>query len=588
MANGKKQANMLSRVQTMISARVPVIWFLTSEEQRAEAGIAHLAANMEYGDHKGMCAIWSLTGGTQLKKVDGESPTMKPNNNPGWCEPDGWRAAPYNGTPLPEDWAKAEDNAEAVNQSPYKSLLQARDWARKHETQPIVIIVRDAHVFMKSEHWRRTVKDLSRQLRSTLCSLVLLSINEEIHPDLRRDVAIVRPGLPSVEVLTANAKKTLAKLGSKVDPRACAMALKGLGVKQANDLITLDYVENKEVLSDGTIIDHLDPERLSRLKAEELASVHGVHFEGESHQLGSVGGLDHYKAWLHKRLHALTPEAREAGIDEPKGCVFVGVPGGGKTLTARATAGKLKLPLIVLNLSECEGGIVGETATRMAEALRTVDALAPCVVLIDEIEKALGSGGEHDGGSKRTLVRLLLIWLQERSSQVFTCITSNDISGLPPELTRKGRVDEIWFVDLPNLKDREAILKIHLERRKRTLAAGSVQTISESLKGYTGSEIEEAVKEGILSAWARKCDGGDGNLTGQDVLAAAQEIVPMSLTYAAKLDAIREWAKGRARRASDSEEEPAPVATKPPKAPKPEAAPGPGTNLFRDPLKEAW
>jgi len=562
MANGKKQANMLSRVQTMISARVPVIWFLTSEEQRAEAGIASLAANMEFKGAKGLCAIWSLTGGA--------------GNKPGWCEPEGWRSDPYNGSPLPDDWAKDPTLA----QSPYMALLQARDWATEHKTQPMTIIVRDAHVFMKTDTWRRAIKDLSKQLRDSLCSMVLLAINEEIHPDLRRDVAVVRPGLPSVEVLASNAKRTLTKLGSKADPRACAAALKGLGVKQANDLLTLDYVENKG---------EIDPERLSRLKAEELASVHGVHFEGEAHQLGSVGGLDHYKAWLHKRLFAFSPEAREAGIDEPKGCVFVGVPGGGKTLTARATASRLKLPLITLNLSECEGGIVGETGTRMAEALRTVDALAPCVVLIDEIEKALGTGGEHDGGSKRTLVRLLLIWLQERQSQVFTCITSNDISGLPPELTRKGRVDEIWFVDLPNRRDREAILKIHLERRKRALPAEAVAEIAAKIQGYTGSEIEEAVKEGILTAWARKCQGGDGALTSGDVLAAATDIVPMSLTYAAKLDAIREWAKGRARRASDSENEP-PAEVKPAKTakPKPEAAPGPGTSLFKDPLHEAW
>jgi hypothetical protein len=561
----------------MISARVPVIWFLTSEEQRAEAGIASLAATMEFKEARGLCAIWSLTGGTEIAigsdgKPDPSIP-RKPTNKPGWCEPDGWRAEPFNGAALPDNWAKAE----AMAQSPYGALLQARDWALEHKTQPVTLIVRDAHNFMKIEHWRRAVKDLSKQLRDTLCSLVLLSINEEIHADLRRDVAIVRPGLPSVEVLTSNAKRTLAKLGSKADPRTCAASLKGLGVKQANDLLTLDFVEHHG---------EVDPERLSRLKAEELASVHGVHFEGESHQLGSVGGLDHYKAWLHKRLHALTPEAREAGIDEPKGCVFVGVPGGGKTLTARATAGKLKLPLITLNLSECEGGIVGETGTRMAEALRTIDALAPCVVLIDEIEKALGSGGEHDGGSKRTLVRLLLIWLQERSSQVFTCITSNDISGLPPELTRKGRVDEIWFVDLPNRKDREAILRIHLERRKRPLADESVGEIAAKLPGYTGSEIEEAVKEGILSAWARQCEHGNGTLTANDVLAAAKEIVPMSVTYGDKLDLIRAWAKGRARRASDGDAEVAEPKPKP-KAP-PEKAPGPGADLFRDPLKEAW
>jgi hypothetical protein len=553
----KANAGMLARVRTMISARVPAIWLLTTEEQRAESGLASLAMGMEYSGRKCFFAIWSLTGGKDSK--------------PGWCKADGWT-----GAPIPDDFSKNPQ----MEMVPHGALLQARDYAIENRTQPFIMVVRDAHTLMKNDSWRRAVKDLSRQLRDTLATLVLLSVNEEIAPDLRREVAIVRPGLPSIEVLTTNVKKTLSKLGSEINPRPYAMALRGLGIKQANDLLTLDYVENNG---------NIDPERLSRLKAQELASVHGVHFEGESHQLGGVGGLAHYKAWLRKRRYAFLPEARDNGIDEPRGCVFVGVPGGGKTLTARATAGELKQPLIVLNLSECEGGIVGETATRMAEALSTVDALAPCTVLIDEIEKALGSGGEHDGGSKRTLVRLLLIWLQERQSQVFTCITSNDISGLPPELTRKGRIDEIWFVDLPNQADREAIIRIHLAKRNRTLDDSTIAEIAKKLKGFTGSEIEETIKESILSAWARQCENGDGTLSNADVLVAANDIVPMAVTYSDKLSAIRAWAKGRARRASEADPDVTPAPETPRKPTKHEAAPPIGaTNLFHDALKEPW
>jgi SpoVK/Ycf46/Vps4 family AAA+-type ATPase len=551
---GKKQ-HLLSRVQAFVSARVPVIWLVTGEEQRAEGGIASLASNMKFKDNEGLCAIWSTTTGQ--------------DNKPGWTTPDGWKGegVPVFG-PNPQ-----------LAMSPHGALLQARDWAIDHPTQPMVLIVRDAHHFTKKPEWRRTVKDLSRQLRDTLTTLILLSVSDQIDPDIKRDIAIIKPGLPSVEVLTTAAKQALTTLGVKdVHPHDCALALRGLGVREAQDLIKLDYVEHSQV----------DTERLSKLKAESLASVHGVHFEGEPSELADVGGLDKYKAWLNKRLFAFKPEARARGVDEPRGCVFVGVPGGGKTLTARATASKLGFPLIVLNLSECEGGIVGETATRMAEALRTVDALAPCVVLIDEVEKALGSGGEHDGGSKRTLVRLLLIWLQERQSQVFTCITSNDISGLPPELTRKGRIDEIWFVDLPNKADRETILSIHLAKRAdRSLKPKELSAIAGKLNGYTGSEIEEAVKESILTAWERYCEGRapDDTVTSTDVINAARDIVPMSVTYADKLAAIRAWAQGRARLASEPDE-PKPK----PKAPerKPERAPSPGTDLFKAALDQPW
>lgn len=554
MQNNKH--HLMARVQMLVSARVPAIWLLTAEEQRAELGLNNLAQTMAYKGRKAFVAIWSVTSGEDGK--------------PGWAAPDGWK-----GPEIPADFAPNPQKS----MSPHACLLQALDYALDNRTQPVLLIIRDAHHFMKKTEWRRSVKDLSRRLRDTSTTLIMLSSSDQIESDLKRDLAIVKPGLPSVEVLTAYSKNALDMYkvtGTK--PRACAMALRGLGTRQAQDLIGLDFVEHGEV----------DPERLSKLKAESLASVHGVHFEGESFEMGSVGGLDRYKSWLKKRTYAFKPEARSRGVDEPKGCVFVGVPGGGKTLVARATSAELGHPMITLNLSECEGGIVGETATRMAEALRTVDALAPCTVLIDEIEKALGSGGEHDGGSKRTLVRLLLIWLQERQSQVFTCITSNDIAGLPPELTRKGRVDEIWFVDLPNRKDRETILNIHLGKRAdRSLPANELKEISSKLGGFTGSEIEETVKEAILTAWERYCEekAPDDTVTSDDLINAARDIVPMSVTYADKLAGIRAWAKGRARLASDPDEQPKP---KPKKKAKDEPAPPPGANLFRAALDEPW
>ena len=555
LENKTEDFGILGFVPKMLSARIPVVWFVTAEEQRTETDVARLMGGTTWKGHQGFCAIWSLTSGNKHKA--------------GWTTPDGWSEK----MPIPEDFAPDEQSTV----SPHGALTAACEYALKNKTQPFIMVVRDAHIHMKEPVWRRTVKDLFKKLRDTLGSLILLSVSDDIHPDMKHDITIVRPGLPDIKTLTRHVTQALSDLGFEADPHQCAMALRGLGTGQAKDLLKLDIVKNH-----GTA----NPERLSKLKAEKLASVHGVHFEGEGYAMGSVGGLDHYKAWLHKRLHALTPQAREAGIDEPKGCVFVGVPGGGKTLTARATAAKLKLPLISLNLSECEGGIVGETATRMAEALRTIDALAPCVVLIDEIEKALGSGGEHDGGSKRTLVRLLLIWLQERRSQVFTCITSNDISGLPPELTRKGRIDEIWFVDLPSRIDREAIVRIHLAKRLRSLTDSEIAKTALSVEGYTGSEIEEAIKEAILTAWTRQCEGGNGALTIDDVLAAAKDIVPMAVTYASKLDAIREWAKGRARRASDADVEAPPTPEKPKTGG--EQMPAISADLFGNALKQPW
>jgi SpoVK/Ycf46/Vps4 family AAA+-type ATPase len=337
----------------------------------------------------------------------------------------------------------------------------------------------------------------------------------------------------------------------------------------------------------------VDTGRLSKMKARELAAVHGVHFKGEAGDFAEVGGFDLFKTWMRKRRWAFGQEARDAGVDQPKGVVFVGVPGGGKTLMGVAAAGELGLPLIIFNPSECEGGIVGETATRTAEALRTIDALAPCVVLVDEIEKIFGGPGNLDGGSKSGMLRLLLIWLQERESDSFTMITSNDISGLPPELTRRGRVDEIWWCDLPGQRDREEILRIHLAKRGRELQPKTVACVAEKLDGYTGSEIEQVVKEGHLTAYCRKCEGGDGELTSGDLIDAAAPITPMAITYEEKLTYLRSWAQGRARFASAPEQELEPVAAEDLLAsvPSPDddgSAPTPGTPLFRTSPDTEW
>lgn len=560
------QRGMFAQLQTFIISRIPVIWLLTSEEQRAERGIASLAANLKFEDRKAVCAIWSLTGG---KAQAG-----------GWEEPRGWQSDPNNGPPLQDDFRPEDELGERMAATPNGGLQLALNWALKHPKHPSILIVRDAHNFLGNDYWRRVVKDATVLLRDTLTTLVCVSVSAELPDDLRREVAILKPGLPTLPVLEKHVKSTLQALDIDADSRECAAALRGLSCQQATDLVTLDYTENKGV----------SPVRLSKLKATELASVHGVHFKGEAADFAEVGGFTYFKSWMRKRRWAFGQDARDEGIDKPKGVVFVGVPGGGKTLMGAAAAGELGLPLIILNLSECEGGIVGETATRTAEALRTVDALAPCVVLVDEVEKIFGGPGNIDGGSKSGMMRLLLIWLQERESECFTMLTSNDISSLPPELTRRGRVDEIWFCDLPNLNDRKSILNIHLAKRNRSLNTKSVASLAKSLVGFTGSEIEQVCKEAHLTAYCRKCEGDNGKLTQDDLKEAAATITPIAVTYQGKLGALRAWAKGRARYASapDPDDQAAEPKAQPNSSVDPGEAPAPGTQLFDKALDMPW
>ena len=560
LSNGA--VDMFAQLKLYINSRIPVVWLLTGEEYRAERGIANYARTFEWQGTRSLLGIWSLTGGS--------------NQAGGWAEFDGWTSDPFNGSPLPDEFYPQDPVGAKMVATPHGGLLRGINWATEHPTHPCILIVRDAHNFLSNDYWRRVLKDAEVKLRKTLTTIVCVSVSDELPQDLRRHVAYIRPGLPSLDALIAQLSPTIKKLKIKSEPRECAAALRGLTSQQAIDLLTLDYSKHGAV----------DTSRLSKLKATELASVHGVSFRGNPSDFGVVGGFDVFKQYMSKRRWAFGQEARDFGIDQPKGVVFIGVPGGGKTLMGAAAAGELGLPLIILNLSECEGGIVGETATRTAEALRTVDALSPCVVLVDEAEKIFGGSGNLDGGSRSGMMRLFLIWLQERTSETFTMITSNDISGMPPELTRRGRVDEIFWCDLPGKRDRQEILRIHLEQRKRSLPSEAMSRVAAGLDGYTGSEIEQIVKEAHLSAYCRLREGGDGDLIESDLTEAAEPITPMAETYREKLGELRAWAKGRARSASepDPEDEPRYVAETAPKG----EVPAPGTPLFQGGHHEAW
>jgi hypothetical protein len=541
---------MLQRVKLLIGARVPVCWLVSHEEARVEANLARLAAGMKYEDTKGQCAIWSLTGNAE--------------GGPGWCQPDGWK-----GPELPDDFAP--DPIMAA--SDHGAILQAVRYAKENAYAPTLLVVRDAHTLTGGDPWRRSIRDAARQLRDTLTTLVLVSVESELPRDIRADVTLVRPGLPDRVVLRKQAESTLARLGldGKVDAQACADALRGLGVREASDAMMLDYTEH------GSI----DPVRLSRIKAEELARVPGITFEGEVEDISNVGGLENLKAALADFADGFSDDAAAFGLPQPKGFMLVGVPGCGKTLTSRAAASVLGLPLIALDPSACEGSLVGETAERMRTALDTVDALSPCVLRVDEIEKALGAGGELDGGSKETLRRSLLIWLQDRKSQVFVVATANNVGMLPAEMKRVGRWDATFSLDLPHEVERDAIIRVHLKRRNRTLDDTEIATLVTKSDGMTGAEIETC----IVRALRRAFRDGRREMTAKDVAEAMDVMVPQSKSD--QIKALRQWAKVNAMPASMAPARSSSNGKKRGKA-KSKAAPPTGpANLWEDESPEA-
>jgi SpoVK/Ycf46/Vps4 family AAA+-type ATPase len=260
-----------------------------------------------------------------------------------------------------------------------------------------------------------------------------------------------------------------------------------------------------------------------------------------------VGGFANLKTWLAKRKNAFAPEARQFGIEAPRGMLLLGVQGGGKTLVARAVAKEWGLPLLKLEAARLYDKYIGETEKNLERALKTAEHMAPCVLMIDELEKGLSysAGADSDAGLSKRVFGRLLGWLQDRKAPVFVVATSNNIKELPPELTRKGRFDEIFFVDLPNPAERRAIFAVHLKKRKRNPALFDLDALAAASDGFTGAEIEQAVVAALYTAFAKSME-----VTSAIIAAELSATRPLSVTRAEEITALREWARDRTVMAS--------------------------------------
>ena len=257
--------------------------------------------------------------------------------------------------------------------------------------------------------------------------------------------------------------------------------------------------------------------------------------------LDSVAGLQHLKDWLKIRGEAMQPNAAAAGLDPPKGVLLTGVPGCGKSLVAKGLAGSWGYPLVLLDPARLYGQYVGQSEQRLQAALTSVQAMAPAVLWIDEIEKGFAQGGEGDGGVSARLLGTFLRWMQDRPAGVFIIATANDVEKLPAEFLRKGRFDEVFFVDLPTPEEREAVLRFHLSKRKQDPATFDLKALVKATDGFSGAEIEAAIVSAMYRAFA------DGKaLTTGSLLAEIGATQPLSRTRAEDIARLRLWALGRA------------------------------------------
>ena len=404
---------------------------------------------------------------------------------------------------------------------------------------PGVFVFADAHAALGDPVAVRAVKETAAKVRKGQ-TIVLTAPNRAV-PEELEEVAVawsLRP--PTDEELAAIVNRTRAGLALPPldDPahRALVTSLRGLTVAAAERIV------QQAVLRDGTLdagdVDFVRAERFSKLEADGVLEL----IAGESRTLDDVGGLDGLKGWLAVRGEAVgSPDARELGIEAPRGVLLTGIPGCGKSLVAKTIASTWGVPLLLLDPARLYRKYVGESEQRLERALATAEAMAPTVLWIDEIEKGFASGGDGDGGVSTRVLGTFLRWLQDRAEGVFVVATANDVSSLPPELLRKGRFDEVFFVDLPTAEARHDILVGQLVHRGHDPAGFDLAKLVEVTAGFSGADIEAVVVGALYRAFA-----SEAALTTEELVAEAETVVPMSRARHEDVARLRAWAEGRA------------------------------------------
>jgi SpoVK/Ycf46/Vps4 family AAA+-type ATPase len=482
----------------LLRARYPLIYFPTYEEERVETAIREEAAK------QGNRSVYT------------------------WDFVDG-----YQGNMNDQGFAK-------------RNPLQALEFVEKlPASAPCVLILRDYHRFLEDVAIARKLRNLARLLKSQPKNLVLLSPRVAIPDDLTEVLTIVEFPLPTALEIRTEVERLLQSTGNN-----------SLSGKVLDDLVRscqgLSMERIRRVLA-RAIASHgeLQPEDVDLVLEEKRQTIRQTQildFYPAIEQISDIGGLDNLKDWLLRRGGSFSEQARQYGLPHPRGLMLLGIQGTGKSLTAKAIAHHWHLPLLRLDVGRLFGGLVGESESRTRQMIQVAEALAPCVLWIDEIDKAFsGLGAKGDAGTTSRVFGTFITWLAEKTSPVFVVSTANDIQALPPEMLRKGRFDEVFFVGLPTQEERKAIFNVHLSRlRPHNIKGYDVERLAYETPDFSGAEIEQTLIEAMHIGFSQNRD-----FTTDDILEAASQIVPLARTAVEQIQKLQEWAaSGRARLAS--------------------------------------
>ncbi len=498
-------SDMSARIIRYLQAGYAGLYLVSSEEQRVEAEIKAIAGYLSYH-----LRFWSVVDGL----VDGANGHQTQANDP-------------------------LEALQTIEELPDKTL----------------ILLRDFHLFLQDPNpiLLRKFKDVLLAAKTRQKPMVILGCRLILPPELEREFTIVEFALPGA----AELRVVLGGIMDSADIKSIEHTVREKAIDAARGLTTIE-AENAFALS---VVESqgIDPVVVAREKAQTVKKNGLLELIESKEDLDSIGGLDVLKTWLLKRRNAFGDRARAYRLPVPKGLLILGIAGTGKSLTSKATAKVFGVPLLKLDAGRIFAGLVGQSEANLRSVIQTAEAIAPCCLWIDELEKGFSgskSSGATDGGTSSRVFGSFLSWMQEKTAPVFVVATANDVTQLPPEMLRKGRWDELFFVDLPNEIERQAIWRIVIARYQREPNEFDLMALAKATEGLTGSEIEQAFVESLYMAFDEENAATDPREpTDMTIATVLTDLVPLSKLMAEQIAGLRNWASGRARYATTIHED---------------------------------
>ncbi len=480
----------------LIRSSYPIIYIPTPEEERAEQLIGYVA---ESGTPRRALYVWDFVNGF----ADGG----------------------------------------AGRSNPIQALVEVE---KARPDDPAVFVMRDLHRFLEDVQVARKLRNIARHLRNSRKTLVILAPTLRIPPDLAEEITVLDLLPPTPEEIAHEFDTLLDPSSMKLGPSGRDALVKAAqGLMMARIRLALARAMASYGRLDERAIPLMLEEKKQRIRQTEV-----LEFWPTAETIEDIGGLDILKRWLEQRSAAFTAEARSYGLPNPKGILLVGIQGTGKSLSAKATASLWQLPLLRLDIGRLMGGLVGESEAKTREMIRIAEAMAPCVLFLDELDKGfagIGSSFVGDSGTSARVFGTILTWMEEKTTSVFIAATANSVESLPPEVLRKGRFDEIFFIDLPSERERREIFEVHLSKvRLNRIREFDLDQLAFQSEGFNGAEIEQAIYEAMHVAFDERRE-----FETADILRVMSAYVPLSKTAGERIARLQEWAaSGRCRPAS--------------------------------------